>query len=197
MATTASTGTTTAMKTTAAAKTGRPQATPMDLAAPVACRWPDSATGRGGGMAARLRQLDERQITGGSRRRRPRRRLERLEHWVWHVEKGYILGDQALFVGTHGSKCVPAKECGGIQEDSIYFMCDYYLPYDADDPLVYSSIYNMKNGMITPLLQGIISQRLPPRGKGRLTRLFLADVPIWMALSDIVSLGFFVCTCNM
>uniref|UniRef100_A0A0D9WLU7 F-box domain-containing protein n=1 Tax=Leersia perrieri TaxID=77586 RepID=A0A0D9WLU7_9ORYZ len=75
-------------------------------------------------------------------------------------------GDQALFVGTHGSKSVPAKEYGGIQEDSIYFMCDYYLPYGADDPLVDSGIYNMKNGMITPLLQGINSQWQPPRGKG-------------------------------
>uniref|UniRef100_A0A0D9X4W0 KIB1-4 beta-propeller domain-containing protein n=1 Tax=Leersia perrieri TaxID=77586 RepID=A0A0D9X4W0_9ORYZ len=76
-------------------------------------------------------------------------------------------GDQAHFVGTHGSasKPVPAKEFGGIQ-DSIYFMCDYYLPYSADDPLVDSGIYNIKNWMITPLLQGNNSQRLPTEARG-------------------------------
>uniref|UniRef100_A0A0D9X4W1 KIB1-4 beta-propeller domain-containing protein n=1 Tax=Leersia perrieri TaxID=77586 RepID=A0A0D9X4W1_9ORYZ len=60
---------------------------------------------------------------------------------MWRRVKSW--GDQAHFVGTHGSasKPVPAKKCGGIQEDSIYFMCDFYLSCCADDPLVDSGIY--------------------------------------------------------
>ncbi|WVZ82495.1 hypothetical protein U9M48_029752 [Paspalum notatum var. saurae] len=63
------------------------------------------------------------------------------------------LGGQALFVGKHGSKCFAAEEYNGILEDCIYFMYDYPEPdCDASDPLYDSGVYNIRNGMITPLL---------------------------------------------
>ncbi|KAJ1258026.1 hypothetical protein BS78_10G042200 [Paspalum vaginatum] len=66
-----------------------------------------------------------------------------------HVNK---LGGQALFVGRHGSKCFAAEEYNGIQEDCIYFMCDSPWPDCPADPLRDSGVYNIRNGMITPLL---------------------------------------------
>ncbi|RLN12331.1 hypothetical protein C2845_PM09G03060 [Panicum miliaceum] len=62
------------------------------------------------------------------------------------------LGSQALFVGRHCSKSFPPGEYNGIQEDCIYFMCDYMCPDYAVDPLRDSGVYNLRNGMITPLL---------------------------------------------
>ncbi|EAZ35832.1 hypothetical protein OsJ_20127 [Oryza sativa Japonica Group] len=67
------------------------------------------------------------------------------------------LGGQALFVGTHGSKSVPAVECGA-QEDCIYFISDYNRPYSAN-PLGDSGIYNMRNEMITPLVRLVSGNR--------------------------------------
>jgi hypothetical protein len=84
------------------------------------------------------------------------------------------LGGQALFIGRHCSKSFAVEECNGIQEDCIYFMCDYARP-DPGDPLRDSGVYNIRNGMITPLL----SQNAPvPQHKGgqwRPTWIFPAD----------------------
>jgi len=62
------------------------------------------------------------------------------------------LGGQALFVGKHCSKSFPAGECPGVEEDCIYFTRDYFPAKLAADPLGDSGVYNMKNGIITPLL---------------------------------------------
>ncbi|TVU12609.1 hypothetical protein EJB05_46260 [Eragrostis curvula] len=63
------------------------------------------------------------------------------------------LGGQALFVGKHCSKSFPAGECSGIQEDCIYFMRDYAALWDsAANPLHDSGVYNIRTGMIKPLL---------------------------------------------
>jgi len=84
------------------------------------------------------------------------------------------LGGQALFVGRHFSKSFAVEEYDGIQEDCIYFMCDYARP-DPGDPLRDSGVYSIRNGMITPLL----SQNAPvPQHKGgqwRPTWIFPAD----------------------
>jgi hypothetical protein len=85
------------------------------------------------------------------------------------------LGGQALFVGRHCSRSFAVGEYNGIQEDCMYFMCDYPWPDDAGDPLRDSGMYNMRNGMITPLL----SQNAPvPQhngGQWRPTWIFPAD----------------------
>uniref|UniRef100_A0A0E0DWZ7 KIB1-4 beta-propeller domain-containing protein n=1 Tax=Oryza meridionalis TaxID=40149 RepID=A0A0E0DWZ7_9ORYZ len=85
------------------------------------------------------------------------------------------LGGRALFVGTHCSKSLPAAECGVPREDCIYFMCDYWRPY-AGDPLCDSGVYNMRNGVITPLLQDATAPRLHPTGRGDPAWSFPADV---------------------
>lgn len=59
------------------------------------------------------------------------------------------LGGQALFVGTH-SKSLPASECGA-QEDCIYFLSDYDWGYYDKDPFRDCGVFNMRNGMITPM----------------------------------------------
>ncbi|XP_006655788.1 uncharacterized protein LOC102703784 isoform X2 [Oryza brachyantha] len=64
------------------------------------------------------------------------------------------LRGQALFVGKHCSKALLAGEAGCAQEDCIYFICDYPPQKFAADPLRDSGVYNMRNGMITPLLTG-------------------------------------------
>ncbi|TVU12605.1 hypothetical protein EJB05_46256, partial [Eragrostis curvula] len=69
-------------------------------------------------------------------------------HWR-SVDK---LGGQALFVSKHCSKSLPAGESNGIQEDCIYFICDYPSASFAADPLRDAGVYNMKNGTIVPLL---------------------------------------------
>jgi hypothetical protein len=61
------------------------------------------------------------------------------------------LDGQALFVGTH-SKSLPASECGA-REDCIYFMRDYDRGYYDDEPFRDSGSFNVRNGMITPLLE--------------------------------------------
>uniref|UniRef100_A0A0E0L7V2 F-box domain-containing protein n=1 Tax=Oryza punctata TaxID=4537 RepID=A0A0E0L7V2_ORYPU len=85
------------------------------------------------------------------------------------------LGGRALFVGTHCSNSLPAAECGVPQENCIYFMCDYWRP-DAGDPLCDSGVYNMRNGVITPLLQDATAPRLHPTGRGDPAWFFPADV---------------------
>ncbi|VAH98118.1 unnamed protein product [Triticum turgidum subsp. durum] len=62
------------------------------------------------------------------------------------------LGGHALFVGKHGSKSLPARECSGSQEDCIYFICDYAHPKFSMSPFHDSGVYNMRNGRITPLM---------------------------------------------
>ncbi|XBI75827.1 hypothetical protein VPH35_069147 [Triticum aestivum] len=62
------------------------------------------------------------------------------------------LGGHALFVGKHGSKSLPARECSGSQEDCIYFICDYAHPKFSMSPFHDSGVYNMGNGRITPLM---------------------------------------------
>lgn len=84
------------------------------------------------------------------------------------------LGDQALFVGRHYSKSLSAAEYVGAQEDCIYFMCDDYFRSD-EDPLCDAGIYNMRSGVITPLLQENTAPRLHPTGEGHPTWFFPAD----------------------
>ncbi|KAF7045678.1 hypothetical protein CFC21_054761 [Triticum aestivum] len=40
----------------------------------------------------------------------------------------------ALFIGQHGSKSMPARECSGSEEDCIYFICDYPHPKYFSSP---------------------------------------------------------------
>ncbi|PUZ62211.1 hypothetical protein GQ55_4G338500 [Panicum hallii var. hallii] len=72
------------------------------------------------------------------------------------------LGGQVLFVGRHCSKSFPAVEYNRIQGDCIYFMCDYY---PTLDPLRDSGMYNMRTGMITPLLSETVA--VPQRHGGK------------------------------
>ncbi|CAL5051239.1 unnamed protein product [Urochloa decumbens] len=60
------------------------------------------------------------------------------------------LGGRALFVGMQ-SKSLPAPECGA-REDCIYFVCDYDRGSSAADPLRDCGVFDMRTGMITPLL---------------------------------------------
>ncbi|TVU12610.1 hypothetical protein EJB05_46261, partial [Eragrostis curvula] len=73
------------------------------------------------------------------------------------------LDGQALFVGQHCSKSFPAEKYNGIQENCIYFMCDYPRPECAADPLRDSGVYNITNGVITPLL---FEAAAVPRNRG-------------------------------
>uniref|UniRef100_K3XXR1 F-box domain-containing protein n=1 Tax=Setaria italica TaxID=4555 RepID=K3XXR1_SETIT len=92
-------------------------------------------------------------------------------HWR-RVNK---LGGQALFVGRHCSKSFAAKEYNGIQEDCIYFMCDYPWPDSAADPLRDSGVYNLRNGTITPLLSQTATVPQHHGGHWRPTWFFPAD----------------------
>jgi hypothetical protein len=82
------------------------------------------------------------------------------------------LGDQALFVGIH-SKSLPASRCGA-QEDCIYFVSDYGHKDLAMDPLRDCGVFNMRNGIITPLLPDTMVVR-PQVCRGRPTWFF----PYW------------------
>ncbi|PUZ62213.1 hypothetical protein GQ55_4G338600 [Panicum hallii var. hallii] len=62
------------------------------------------------------------------------------------------LGGHALFVSSSSSKSFPAGECSGVQENYIYFMNEFSGLKLVADPLHDSGVYNMKNGVITPLL---------------------------------------------
>lgn len=62
------------------------------------------------------------------------------------------LGGHALFIGQHGSKSMPARECSGSEEDCIYFICDYPHPKYFSSPFRDSGVYNMRNERITPLM---------------------------------------------
>ncbi|KAF7106600.1 hypothetical protein CFC21_107317 [Triticum aestivum] len=62
------------------------------------------------------------------------------------------LGGHALFVGQLGSKSLPARECSGSQEDCIYFICDYPHPKYFSSPFRDCGVYNIRNGMIMPLM---------------------------------------------
>jgi hypothetical protein len=79
------------------------------------------------------------------------------------------LGDQALFVGIH-SKSLPASRCGA-QEDCIYFVSDYGHKDLAMDPLRDCGVFNMRNGIITPLLPDTMVVR-PQVCRGRPTWFF-------------------------
>uniref|UniRef100_K3Y365 KIB1-4 beta-propeller domain-containing protein n=1 Tax=Setaria italica TaxID=4555 RepID=K3Y365_SETIT len=57
------------------------------------------------------------------------------------------LGGHALFVSSSSSKSFPAGECCRVQENCIYFMNEAMF-----NPLHDSGVYNMKNGVIIPLL---------------------------------------------
>ncbi|CAL5050922.1 unnamed protein product [Urochloa decumbens] len=85
----------------------------------------------------------------------------------------FNLGGQAIFLGKHCSKSLPAGECTGIQEDCIYFMCDYRNL--AVDPLHDSGVYNMRTGVITPLLSETAAVPQYRGGQGRPTWIFPAD----------------------
>ncbi|XP_039841550.1 uncharacterized protein LOC120701801 [Panicum virgatum] len=76
------------------------------------------------------------------------------------------LGGRALFVSRQSSRSLPASECGA-REDCIYFVCDY----DDDDaaapdPTRDCGVFDMRSGVITPLLPDTVVVR--PQGcKGR------------------------------
>ncbi|XP_062229982.1 F-box/kelch-repeat protein At1g57790-like [Phragmites australis] len=82
------------------------------------------------------------------------------------------LGDQALFVGTH-SKFLLASE-SGVREDCIYFIRDYARRNSFVDPFYDCGMFNMKNGMITPLLPETALVR-PQDNKGRPAWFFPAE----------------------
>ncbi|CAL5051048.1 unnamed protein product [Urochloa decumbens] len=84
------------------------------------------------------------------------------------------LGGQALFVGKLCSKSFPAGECTGVQEDCIYFMCDYGITLGVD-PFVDCGVYNMRNGTITPLLLETTAVPWHHSGQLRPTWIFPAD----------------------
>ncbi|KAJ1254305.1 hypothetical protein BS78_K091100 [Paspalum vaginatum] len=73
------------------------------------------------------------------------------------------LGGQALFVGTI-SKSLLAPECGA-QEDCIYFVCDYDNGNRRVDPLRDSGVFDLTNGMITPLIKDTAVVR-PAQARG-------------------------------
>ncbi|KAL6606636.1 hypothetical protein ACP70R_042289 [Stipagrostis hirtigluma subsp. patula] len=85
------------------------------------------------------------------------------------------LDGQALFVGKHCSKSFPAGDCSGIHEDCIYFMCDCP-PIFSADPSRDSGVYNMKTGIITPLLLETATVQRPHGGQWRPAWFFPADV---------------------
>lgn len=87
-------------------------------------------------------------------------------------------GQRALFIGN-GSRSVPAGGNTGIQEDCVYFICDYGddLPPDHRvdyplDPLQDSGAYNLRNGSITPLLSEGVAAPQHRGGQWRPTWLF-------------------------
>ncbi|CAN6191163.1 unnamed protein product [Urochloa humidicola] len=92
-----------------------------------------------------------------------------------HWRRVKSLGGQALFVGRHCSKSFAAEEYNGIQEDCIYFMCDYPWPDCSADPLRDSGVYNLGNGMITPLLSQTATVPQHHGGQWRPTWFFPAD----------------------
>ncbi|PVH48422.1 hypothetical protein PAHAL_4G327200 [Panicum hallii] len=85
------------------------------------------------------------------------------------------LGSQALFVGKHCSKSFTSEEYNGVQADCIYFMCDYLPPVYAVNPLRDSGVYNMRNGMITPLLSQTAAVPQHHGGNWRPTWIFPSD----------------------
>jgi len=75
------------------------------------------------------------------------------------------LGGRALFVSRQSSRSLPASECGA-REDCIYFVCDYNDDDDTADPTRDCGVFDMRSGVITPLLQDTVVAR--QRGcKGR------------------------------
>lgn len=74
-----------------------------------------------------------------------------------------------LFVGIH-SKSLPVSRCGA-QEDCIYFVSDYGHKDLAMDPLRDCGVFNMRNGIITPLLPDTMVVR-PQVCRGRPTWFF-------------------------
>ncbi|KAJ1258024.1 hypothetical protein BS78_10G042000 [Paspalum vaginatum] len=62
------------------------------------------------------------------------------------------LGGHALFVSSNCSKSFPAGKCSGVQENCIYFINKFPGLKLVADPLHDSGVYNMKNGVIVPLL---------------------------------------------
>jgi len=62
------------------------------------------------------------------------------------------LGGHALFVSSSSSKSFPAGEGSGVQENCIYFMNEFSGLKLFADPLHDSGVYNMKMGVINPLL---------------------------------------------
>ncbi|WVZ82351.1 hypothetical protein U9M48_029619 [Paspalum notatum var. saurae] len=83
------------------------------------------------------------------------------------------VGGQALFVGKH-SKSLPASECRA-QEDCIYFMHDYDRGGLDSDPFRDCGVFNMRNGMITPLLPQTAMAVQPQGDAGRPAWFFPAD----------------------
>ncbi|CAL5045954.1 unnamed protein product [Urochloa decumbens] len=85
------------------------------------------------------------------------------------------LGGQALFVGQHSSKSFAVEEYNGVQEDCIYFICDYPRQVHAADPLRDSGVYNLRTGMITRLLSQTTTLPQHHDGQWRPTWFFPAD----------------------
>jgi hypothetical protein len=53
---------------------------------------------------------------------------------------------------------LPASECGA-REDCIYFVCDYDDDDDTPDPTRDCGVFDMKSGVITPLLPDTVVAR--------------------------------------
>jgi len=88
------------------------------------------------------------------------------------------LGGEALFVGPY-SKALQASEYGA-QADCIYFMCDYGWGDCPLDPFYDSGVFNMRNGMIMPLLSETMIMHAPEGiAKGRSTDKFYSARPSW------------------
>ncbi|CAN6208781.1 unnamed protein product [Urochloa humidicola] len=83
------------------------------------------------------------------------------------------LRGQALFVGRC-SKSLPAVECG-VKEDCVYFISDYNKSNPNVDPLRDSGVFNMRSGMITPLLPETVVVQTQGLRPGRRTWFFPTD----------------------
>ncbi|WVZ96962.1 hypothetical protein U9M48_042538 [Paspalum notatum var. saurae] len=86
------------------------------------------------------------------------------------------LGGHALFVGSRCSKSFLAGECSGVKENCIYFMSEFSGSRAVADALHDSGVYNMKNGVINPLLSETAAVPSNHVGPWRPTWLFPTQV---------------------
>ena len=78
-------------------------------------------------------------------------------------------GSDCIFVGSGGSKSLPAGQHGGVEGDLIYFGPDHYNPHDA-------FVYSMRDGRTGPIVQPLpCSTRASERNLG---------FPVWLFPSE-------------